>query len=108
MTTNRTQKRAPWWALDAKGVLVIALFLALFSLGARETADPEYPGVAGVGYREVFESIGVTEPKRIGVAGWLCTNMAMYGGLREAFPDAEIVNADELTASMRARSSWVR
>ena len=71
----------------------------------RETADPEYPGVAGVGYREVFESIGVTNPERIGVAGWLCTNMAMYEGLREAFPEAEIVNADELTASMRANKS---
>jgi Xaa-Pro aminopeptidase len=71
----------------------------------RETADPEYPGVAGVGYREVFESIGVTDPGRIGVAGWLCTNMAMYEGLRESFPDAEIVNADELTATLRARKS---
>jgi Xaa-Pro aminopeptidase len=71
----------------------------------RETADPEYPGVAGVGYREVFESIGVTDPRRIGVAGWLCTNMAMYEGLREAFPEAEIVNADELTATLRARKS---
>ena len=71
----------------------------------RETADPEYPGVAGVGYREVFESIGVTAPRRIGVAGWLCTNMAMYEGLREAFPEAEIVNADELTAGLRARKS---
>ena len=71
----------------------------------RETADPEYPGVAGVGYREVFESIGVTDPARIGVAGWLCTNMAMYQGLREAYPNAEIVNADELTAALRARKS---
>jgi len=71
----------------------------------RETADPEYPGVAGVGYREVFESIGVTEPKRIGVAGWLCTNMAMYEGLRSAYPEAEIVNADELTATLRAAKS---
>ncbi len=71
----------------------------------RETADPEYPGVAGVGYREVFESIGVTDPARIGVAGWLCTNMAMYEGLREAFPSAEIVNADELTATLRASKS---
>lgn len=71
----------------------------------RETADPEYPGVAGVGYREVFESIGVSDPARIGVAGWLCTNMGMYEGLREAYPEAEIVNADELTASLRARKS---
>jgi Xaa-Pro aminopeptidase len=71
----------------------------------RETADPVYPGVAGVGYREVFESIGVTDPQRIGVAGWLCTNMAMYQGLREAFPKAEIINADELTAKLRSMKS---
>jgi Xaa-Pro aminopeptidase len=71
----------------------------------RETADPVYPGIAGSGYRDVFESIGVTNPMRIGVAGWLCTNMAMYEGLRSSFPEAEIVNADELTASLRARKS---
>lgn len=71
----------------------------------RETADPVYPGIAGSSYADVFESIGVTEPRRIGVAGWLCTNMAMYDGLRRAFPEAEIVNADELTATLRARKS---
>ena len=71
----------------------------------RETADPVYPGMAGSSYVDVFESIGVTDPARIGVAGWLCTNMAMYEGLREAFPQAEIVNADELTATLRARKS---
>ena len=71
----------------------------------RETADPVYPGIAGSSYADVFESIGVTDPKRIGVAGWLCTNMAMYEGLRSSFPDAEIVNADELTATLRADKS---
>ncbi len=71
----------------------------------RETADPVYPGMAGSSYREVFESIGVTEARRIGVAGYLCTNMAMYEGLRESFPEAEIVNADELTAQLRSRKS---
>jgi Xaa-Pro aminopeptidase len=71
----------------------------------RETADPVYPGMAGSSYRDVFESIGVTEVKRIGVAGYLCTNMAMYEGLRESFPDAEIVNADGLTAQLRAQKS---
>jgi Xaa-Pro aminopeptidase len=71
----------------------------------RETADPVYPGVAGSSYREVFESIGVRDPGRIGVAGYLCTNMAMYEGLREAYPQAQIVNADELTAQLRARKS---
>jgi Xaa-Pro aminopeptidase len=71
----------------------------------RETADPVYPGMAGSTYRDVFESIGVTEVRRIGVAGYLCTNMAMYEGLREAFPDAQIVNADDLTARLRAQKS---
>lgn len=71
----------------------------------RETADPVYPGIAGSTYRDVFESIGVSDVRRIGVAGYLCTNMAMYEGLRESYPDAEIVNADELTASLRARKS---
>ena len=47
----------------------------------RETADPVYPGIAGSTYNEVFESIGVTDVKRIGVAGYLCTNMAMYEGI---------------------------
>jgi Xaa-Pro aminopeptidase len=71
----------------------------------RETADPVYPGISGSTYRDVFESIGVTAVERIGVAGYLCTNMGMYEGLRESYPDAEIVNADDLTASLRARKS---
>ena len=71
----------------------------------RETADPVYPGMAGSSYADVFESIGVSDVKRIGVAGYLCTNMAMYEGLRESFPDAEIVNADDLTAKLRAQKS---
>ena len=62
----------------------------------RETADPGYPGVAVSKYGDVFASIGVRDPKRIGLAGYLCTNLAMYEGLREAFPDATIVNADDI------------
>jgi Xaa-Pro aminopeptidase len=71
----------------------------------RETADPVYPGVAGSTYPEVFESIGVRDVRRIGVAGYLCTNMAMYEGLRGAYPDAEIVNADFITTRLRSRKS---
>lgn len=69
----------------------------------RETADPAYPGVAVSKYDDVFESIGVQAPRRIGLAGYLCTNMAMIEGLREAFPEAEIVNADD-TIVTRLRS----
>ena len=69
----------------------------------RETADPAYPGIAVSKYNDVFDSIGVQNPKRIGLAGYLCTNMAMYEGLRNAFPDAEIINADDLVVT-RLRS----
>ena len=43
----------------------------------------------------MFESIVVRHPKRIGLAGYLYTNMAMIEGLREGFHDAEIINVDE-------------
>lgn len=71
----------------------------------RETADPVYPGAVGSTYNEVFASIGVQAPQRIGLAGYLCTNMAMYEGLREAYPEAEIINADEVMATLRAVKS---
>jgi Xaa-Pro aminopeptidase len=71
----------------------------------RETADPEYPGMAADSYAETFESIGVKNPKRIGLAGYLCTNMAMYEGLKKCFPDAEIINADDIMTQLRGVKS---
>ena len=71
----------------------------------RETADPVYPGAVGSSYNDVFASIGVTDVKRIGLAGYLCTNMAMYEGLREAYPDAEIVDADNIMTTLRSVKS---
>ena len=71
----------------------------------RETADPEYPGMAADSYADTFESIGVKNPKRIGLAGYLCTNMAMYEGLKKCFPDAEIVNADNIMTQLRSIKS---
>ncbi|MBT3374100.1 MAG: aminopeptidase P family protein [Lentisphaerae bacterium] len=71
----------------------------------RETADPEYPGVPVSSYAKAFESIGVTNPKRIGVAGYLCTNMAMYEDLKSSFPGAEIVKADDIMTTLRSVKS---
>ncbi len=67
----------------------------------RESADPAYPGVPVSNFKTVFESIGIKEPKRIGVAGYLVTTMPVYEGLRNAFPKAEIINADEIMTSLR-------
>jgi len=71
----------------------------------RETADPEYPGMKADTYADTFESIGVRDPKRIGVAGYLCTNMAMYEGLKQCFPNAHIVNADNIMTELRSIKS---
>ena len=71
----------------------------------RETANPAYPGHAGSDFTDVFDSIDVKNVKRIGVAGYLCTNMAMYEGLKAAYPNAEIVNADHITTKLRSVKS---
>jgi len=67
----------------------------------RESADPAYPGVEVSTFKDVFASIGVSHPKQIGVAGYLVTTMPVYEGLRDAFPNARIINADEIMTSLR-------
>ena len=71
----------------------------------RETADPAYPGMQAESYADTFASIGVKNPRRIGLAGYLCTNMAMYEGLRGCFPGAEIINADQIMTTLRSMKS---
>ena len=67
----------------------------------RESADPAYPGVQVSTFKDVFASIGAAEPKRIGVAGYLVTSMPVYEGLKKSFPNAQIVNADDVMTSLR-------
>jgi Xaa-Pro aminopeptidase len=71
----------------------------------RESADPAYPGVKVSNFADVFASIGVKNPKRIAVAGYLVTTLPVYEGLRAAFPQAQTVNANALMTSMRGIKS---
>lgn len=71
----------------------------------RESADPAYPGVKVSNFKQVFADIGVTAPKRIGVAGYLVTTAPILDGLRAAFPDAAIENADPLMVELRSIKS---
>ena len=71
----------------------------------REPADPAYPGVTVSTFKQVFEQAGVGAPKRIGIGGYLVTTAPVLDGLREAFPDAEIVRADEIMVAMRSIKS---
>ena len=71
----------------------------------RESADPDYPGTQASSFRKAFESIGVVNPKRIGIGGYLVTTAPVLDGLRESFPDAEILRADDIMVKMRSVKS---
>ena len=71
----------------------------------RESADPAYPGVAVSNFEQVFKDVGVSKPRRIGVAGYLVTTAPVLDGLRQAFPDAVIERADDIMVSLRSIKS---
>ena len=71
----------------------------------REPADPEYPGLAVSGFADAFAAAGVAHPRRIGIAGYLVTTAPVLDGLKDAFPDAELVRADDIMVRMRSVKS---
>ncbi|MBQ7033251.1 MAG: aminopeptidase P family protein [Clostridia bacterium] len=72
----------------------------------RESANPAYPELKPQTYNDVFKKLGVTgENIRIGVAAWLDTNVVMMEGLKNAYPKAEIVRADDIMVQLRSIKS---
>lgn len=68
----------------------------------RESADPAYPELVADTYQDVFKAIGVTGKKlRIGVASYLDTSVIVMQGIKDAFPEAEIVRADHIMVELR-------
>lgn len=68
----------------------------------RESANPAYPELKVQTYRDVFQFLGVTgEHIKIGVVAWLNTNLVMMEGLRDNYPKAEIVRADDIMVTLR-------
>lgn len=68
----------------------------------RESADPDYPELVADTYADVFKSIGVTGKKlRIGVASYLDTSVVIMQGIKDAFPEAEIIRADHIMVELR-------
>jgi Xaa-Pro aminopeptidase len=71
----------------------------------REPAEPDYPSIKVDNFRTlVREAIG-KEPKKIGLAGWAIFPLPVYTAIREAFPAAEIVKADDIIFQQRAIKS---
>lgn len=72
----------------------------------RESADPSYPEITPDTYRDVFKSLGVTGEKiKIGIASMLDTTVVMMEGLRNQYPDAELVKADPIMVKLRSIKS---
>ena len=72
----------------------------------RESADPAYPEVKASKYTDVFNSIGVKGKKlKIGVGGYLVSNPIQLAGLKECYPDCEIVRADDIMVALRGVKS---
>ncbi|NLM78833.1 MAG: aminopeptidase P family protein [Ruminococcaceae bacterium] len=72
----------------------------------RESANPAYPEFKPSTYRDIFKGIGVTgDNLRIGVCSMLDTTVVMMEGLKECYPQAEIVDAFDIMVSLRSIKS---
>lgn len=71
----------------------------------RESADPEYPGVEVSTFEEVFSEVGVSNPKKIGIAGYLVTTLPVLDGLKRSFPKVSVVRADDIMITLRSVKS---
>ena len=68
----------------------------------RESANPAYPELKSETFKDVFKKLGVTGDNiRIGVAATLNTNVVQFDGIRESYPNAEIVWADDIMLALR-------
>ena len=69
----------------------------------REGADPAYPELKADTFHDVFRAIGVTGQKlRIGIASFLDTSVTIYNAIRDAFPEAELVDAGFVMVELRS------
>jgi len=68
----------------------------------RESANPAYPELKSESFKDVFKRLGVTGDNiKIGVAAKLNTNVVQFEGIRECYPKAEIVWADDIMLALR-------
>ncbi len=71
----------------------------------REPAEPDYPSIAVTPLRDLIREAVGYEPKKIGLAGWAIFPLPVYKSLREAFPNAELIKADDVIFQQRAIKS---
>jgi Xaa-Pro aminopeptidase len=72
----------------------------------RESAEPEYPGVKVYTFKDIFkEAVGEKKVKKIGIIGYAIMPLPVFEALKNSFPEAEIIKADDILRNMRAIKS---
>ena len=68
----------------------------------RESADPEYPGIAVASYKQVVErAMGSRPVRRLGLVGYSVMTLPVYTRLQCDLPGVELVKADDTLVSLR-------
>jgi len=68
----------------------------------RESADPAYPELKADTFNDVFKAIGVTGQKiKIGLGSYVECTLPIYEGLKDSYPEAEIVKCNEIMVELR-------
>jgi Xaa-Pro aminopeptidase len=76
------------------------------SIYYRESANPAYPEFKTNTYEDIFKALGVSGKKiRIGVCSLIDTTVVMMEGLKECYPEAEIVDAFDIMVALRSIKS---
>ena len=68
----------------------------------RESAEPQYPGIAIANYRDIAKkAMGGKELKKLGIVGWSITTLPVFMSLKKDLPDVELIKADDTFSPLR-------
>lgn len=68
----------------------------------RESADPSYPELHADTFQDVFKSLGVSGKKiKIGLGSYVECTLPIFEGLKDNYPEAEIVKCNEIMVELR-------
>ncbi len=68
----------------------------------RESADPSYPELKANTFNDVFRALGITGDKiKIGLGSYVECTLPIYEGLKNSYPEAEIVKCNDIMVNLR-------
>lgn len=68
----------------------------------RESADPSYPELRADKFADVFKAIGVNGSKlKIGLGSYIDCTLPIYEGLKNDFPQSEIIKCSDIMVELR-------